>query len=88
MCASIRSRHIREKFELDQAHIAYLKSQGLTSFQIADQMTHVWIKALHEGIKNLHPDWDDAQILDAMRQKVKDEKSMQSTRRQHKNVRT
>ena len=41
------------------------------------------------SIRSRHiPDWDEAQILDAIRQKIKDEKSMQSTRRQHKNVRT
>jgi hypothetical protein len=70
MTSQIRKQRIREKFELDQAHIQYLLTQGWHPFEIADHMTQYMIDALREGLRHTHPDWDEPQILQEMRNKM------------------
>lgn len=80
MRSPVRSEHFREKYEQYQAHIKYLLDKGWDPLKIADQMTHFMILSLREGFRNQHPEWSEVRLLQAMREKIVQDKQLQIKR--------
>jgi hypothetical protein len=60
----------KEKYRQEQGHFEYLLAKGLHPIEIADDLIHIMLEIMTEGIRMQYPDASNDDILGILRQEI------------------
>jgi hypothetical protein len=71
----------KDKYRQEQRHIDYLLAKGLHPIEIADELIHIMLEIMTEGLRNQYPTATDDEILRILRQEIETYEQLKKTRK-------
>jgi len=71
----------KEKYRQEQGHIDYLLAKGLHPIEIADELIHVMLEVMTEGLRNQYPTATDDEILRKLRHEIETHEQLKKMRK-------
>ena len=60
----------KEKYRKDQEHFEYLLAKGLHPIEIADNLIHIMLEVMTEGLRNQYPTATDDEVRRVLQQEI------------------
>ncbi len=71
----------KEKYRQDQIHFEYLLAKGLHPIEIADNLIHIMLEVMTEGIRNQYPTASNDEISRILRQEIEAYEQLKNRRK-------